>query len=101
MLSVAGARCREERSDRAEASEIRGGGEAMSTEIPMVTYWRGVDIRKMSREDLEKAFSDLGRLYQHTQDSLMEAHMRAIPMRPGKPISLDSKRYADMVKGWE
>lgn len=70
------------------------------SDIPMISYWRGIDIRTMSREDLEAAFTDLGRLYQQTQESLIESHMRAIPMRPSKPVSLDSPRYADMTKGW-
>lgn len=50
----------------------------MSTDIPTVIWWKGKEIRELTRAELEHAFLELGRLYQETQQSLMNSHRRAL-----------------------
>jgi hypothetical protein len=42
------------------------------SDYPMVTYWRGRSIQQMAREELEAAFSELGRMYVQSLDDLAE-----------------------------
>lgn len=36
----------------------------IENDLPLVTYWTGKNISDMDREELEKAFEELGMMYQ-------------------------------------
>ncbi len=50
--------------------------------IPMVHYWRGRDIRSMSREDIESAFTELAKMWTDANNELHELQREAIWVMP-------------------
>lgn len=51
-------------------------------DIPIVHYWRGRDIRGISREDLESAFAELAKMWTKANNELHELQQESIWVVP-------------------